>query len=29
MYHFELHFCLDKCPRVGLLDHKVILFLVV
>ena len=28
MYLFELEFCLDICPGVGLLDHMVILFLV-
>ena len=28
MYLFELHFYLDTCPRVGLLDHKATLFLV-
>ena len=27
MYLFELEFCLDMCPRVGLLNHIVILFL--
>jgi len=27
MYLFELEFCLDICPGVGLLDHMVILFL--
>ena len=26
MYVFELDFCLDICPAVGLLDHMVILF---
>ena len=25
---FELWFSLDRCPRVGLLDHMVVLFLV-
>ena len=25
---FELQFCLDICPDLGLLDHMVILFLV-
>ena len=28
MYLFELQFCLDICPGVGLLDHMVALFLV-
>ena len=28
MYLFELQFCLDICPGVGLLDHMVTLFLV-
>ena len=28
MYLFELQFCLDTCPGVGLLDHKVVLFLI-
>ena len=28
MYLFELEFCLDICPGVGLLDHMVIRFLV-
>jgi len=28
MYLFELEFCLDICPGVGLLDHIVALFLV-
>ena len=28
MYLFGLEFCLDICPRMGLLDHMVILFLV-
>ena len=28
MYLFELEFCLDMCPGVGLLNHMVILFLV-
>ena len=26
MYLFELEFCLDICPRVGLLGHMVALF---
>ena len=28
IYLFELQFCLDICPGVGLLDHFIILFLV-
>ena len=27
MYLFELQFCLDVCPGMGLLDHMEILFL--
>ena len=27
MYLFELQFCLDICPGMGLLDHMLILFL--
>ena len=27
MYLFELQFCPDVCPGVGLLDHMVVLFL--
>ena len=29
LYHFELEFCPDICPGVGLLDHMIILFLVI
>ena len=28
MYLFDLQFCLDICPGMGLLDHMVIIFLV-
>ena len=28
LYLFELQFCPDRCPRVGLLDHMVTLFVV-